>query len=119
MASTDRLTGAANRHVFDSIFDQILRSARRRGKEVALICIDIDHFKEVNDTFGHQAGDLVIRRAVKKRSVNFGREDIRVTLSCGVTQYRSGEELYSLIARVDAALYRAKNEGRDRVIVAV
>lgn len=162
MATTDSLTGAANRHVFDTIFDQVLRSARRRNKQVALISIDIDHFKDVNDTFGHQAGDLVIRfvadvirthsreadtlcrwggeefllllgdctsdeaaeraevirKAVKKQSVNFGREDIRVTLSCGVAQYRSGEELFTLIARVDSALYRAKNEGRDRVIVA-
>ncbi len=162
MATTDSLTGAANRHVFDAVFDQVLRSARRRNKQVAMISFDIDHFKEVNDTFGHQAGDLVIRsvadvirahsreadtlcrwggeefllllgdctseeateraeiirKAVKKQSVNFGREDIRVTLSCGVTQYRSGEELFTLIARVDAALYRAKNEGRDRVIVA-
>lgn len=162
MATTDSLTGAANRHVFDAIFDQVLRGARRRNKQVSIISIDIDHFKEVNDTFGHQAGDLVIRfvadvirahsreadtlcrwggeefllllgdctsdeateraevirKAVKKQSVNFGREDIRVTLSCGVAQYRSGEELFTLIARVDAALYRAKNEGRDRVIVA-
>lgn len=162
MATTDSLTGAANRHVFDAIFDQVLRGARRRNKQVSIISIDIDHFKEVNDTFGHQAGDLVIRfvadvirahsreadtlcrwggeefllllgdctsdeateraevirKAVKKQSVNFGREDIRVTLSCGVAQYRSGEELFTLIARVDSALYRAKNEGRDRVVVA-
>lgn len=162
MATTDRLTGAANRHVFDSLFDNVQRGARRRGKQVALVCIDIDHFKEVNDTFGHQAGDLVIRavadvirqqtreadtlcrwggeefllllddcsvdeaaeraesirKAVKKQSVAFGREDIRVTLSCGVAQHRAGEELFSLIARVDAALYRAKHEGRDRVNIA-
>ncbi len=162
MATTDSLTGAANRHIFDAIFDQVLRGARRRNKQVSIISIDIDHFKDVNDTFGHQAGDLVIRfvadvirahsreadtlcrwggeefllllgdctsdeaaeraevirKAVKKQSVNFGREDIRVTLSCGVAQYRSGEELFTLIARVDSALYRAKNEGRDRVIVA-
>ncbi|MDP2141221.1 MAG: diguanylate cyclase [Gammaproteobacteria bacterium] len=162
MATTDRLTGAANRHVFDAVFDNVQRGARRRGKQVTLVCIDIDHFKEVNDTFGHQAGDLVIRavadvvrqnirasdtlcrwggeefllllddcsveeaaeraetirKAVKKQSVAYGREDIRVTLSCGVSQYRVGEELFSLIARVDAALYRAKHEGRDRVNIA-
>lgn len=162
MATTDRLTGAANRHVFDGIFDNVQRSARRNGRPVAIACIDIDHFKEVNDTFGHQAGDMVIRavadvirqharasdtlcrwggeeflllldgctaeeaaeraetirKAVKKQSVVFGREDIRVTLSCGVAQYHPGEELFSLIARVDAVLYRAKHEGRDRVNVA-
>ncbi len=162
MATTDRLTGAANRHVFDTIFDNVQRGARRRDKPVALVSIDIDLFKEVNDTFGHQAGDMVIRavadvirkqtresdtlcrwggeefllllddcsvdeaaeraetirKAVKKQSVAFGREDIRVTLSCGVAEYRPGEELFSLIARVDAAMYRAKDEGRDRVNIA-
>jgi len=162
MATTDSLTGAANRHVFDVVFEQVAKAAVRKDKPLSLICLDIDHFKLVNDTFGHQAGDLVIRavadairehagpagtlcrwggeeflllmegctvaqatqtaeairEAVKSQIVSFGRQDIRVTISCGVGRYRPGEELFSLIARVDAALYRAKNEGRDRVSVA-
>lgn len=162
MATTDMLTGAANRHVFDGIFDQLAKSAKRKEKLVSLISIDIDHFKEVNDSFGHQAGDLIIRsvadiirehsresdtlcrwggeeflllldacssieaaeiaenirKAVKRSPFMFGREEIRVTLSCGVTQALSGESLDSVIARVDAALYRAKGEGRDRINIA-
>lgn len=161
MATTDSLTGAANRHVFDVTFEQLTRVASRKDKPLSLICLDIDHFKLVNDSFGHQAGDLVIRavadvirehagpaatlcrwggeeflllmegctveqaaqtaerirEAVKRQTVNFGRQNIRVTISCGVGRYRPGEELFALIARVDAALYRAKNEGRDRVSV--
>jgi len=148
--------------VFDVAFEQVARAAARKDKPLSLICLDIDHFKLVNDTFGHQAGDLVIRavadairehagpagtlcrwggeeflllmegrtveqatqtaeairEAVKSQIVSVGRQDIRVTISCGVGRYRPGEELFSLIARVDAALYRAKNEGRDRVSVA-
>src|SRR5690606_39814095 len=50
-----------------------------------------------------------IREAVKRLVVSFGRQNIRVTVSCGVGRYRPGEELFALIARVDAALYRAKN----------
>lgn len=161
MATTDSLTGAANRHMFDVAFEQVARVAARKDRPLSLICLDIDHFKLVNDTFGHQVGDLVIRavadairehagpaatlcrwggeefllllegstveqatqtaetirEAVKRLVVSFGRQDIRVTISCGVGRYRPGEELFALIARVDAALYRAKNEGRDRVSV--
>lgn len=61
MASTDKLTGAANRQVFDMIYDQQKRLALRRGTPLSMILFDIDHFKAVNDTYGHQAGDRVIR----------------------------------------------------------
>lgn len=159
MATTDMLTKASNRHVVDGMFEQLSKAARRKGKSVSVICIDIDHFKEVNDTFGHQAGDTVIRgvadiireysrdtdvlcrwggeefllllnccssveaaeiaenirKAVKKYPVSYGREEIRVTISCGVSQTLAGESLDSVVTRVDAALYRAKEEGRDRI----
>lgn len=62
MAMTDKLTGATNRHVFQAVFSHVTGSAKRRNEPVALICIDIDHFKEVNDTHGHQAGDSVLRQ---------------------------------------------------------
>ncbi|MCS3902749.1 diguanylate cyclase (GGDEF)-like protein [Methylohalomonas lacus] len=62
MATTDKLTGAANRQVFDMIFDHVIKTARRRNEAVTLITLDIDHFKEVNDNHGHQAGDQVIRQ---------------------------------------------------------
>jgi len=62
MATTDKLTGAANRHVFQVIFNQIVRNARRRNEPVSLLCVDIDNFKEINDRLGHQAGDGLLRQ---------------------------------------------------------
>jgi diguanylate cyclase (GGDEF)-like protein len=159
MATTDQLTQAVNRHVFDGIFEQLSKSAKRRGKPISLVSINIDHFKEVNDSFGHQDGDIVlrsvpnlirahslasdtlcrwgvegflllldecslieaaeiaenIRKAIKRHPIAYGREEVRVTISCSVTQSLSEESLGSLITRVDAALYRAKHEGRDRI----
>lgn len=62
MATTDKLTGAANRHVFEMIFKHLINAARRRGEPVSLVSIDVDAFKEVNDTHGHQCGDAVLRQ---------------------------------------------------------
>jgi diguanylate cyclase (GGDEF)-like protein len=120
--------------------------------------IDVDHFKKINDTYGHLAGDDVLRTlaAVVKTNIrktdSFGRwggeefmvlapetageeaselaEKIRrvlgthpfekagaVTVSCGITQFRKKEDLNSFIKRADDALYRAKDQGRNRVVV--
>lgn len=65
MATTDKLTGGANRHVLPLVFDQIVGAARRRGEPVSLVVVDIDHLKEVNDTLGHQAGDELLRRVAE------------------------------------------------------
>jgi len=61
MASTDDLTGTTNRQVFDVIFDQVARTARRSDSGLSLLAIDIDEFKPLNDTQGHTAGDAVLR----------------------------------------------------------
>lgn len=61
MATTDKLTGAANRQVFEMLFDQVAKTATRYGTAVSLVTIDIDNFKVVNDTYGHAAGDTVLR----------------------------------------------------------
>lgn len=162
MATTDRLTGVANRHVFEPIFDQVVRRAAREQKKVSIVSIDIDRFKQVNDTYGHPGGDLVlksvadtirahtresdtlcrwggeefvllledcglqeaarraenIRQAVACLPIPFGRDEILVTLSCGVAEHHKGEPLDFLIKRVDALLYAAKAAGRDQVCVA-
>lgn len=62
LADTDGLTGLANRRVFQSALTRELALAQRRGEPCTLILIDVDHFKVVNDTHGHQAGDEVLRR---------------------------------------------------------
>jgi len=61
VASTDALTGLANRAAFDARLDETLQQARRDRLPVALIMIDVDHFKHFNDTYGHRAGDAVLR----------------------------------------------------------
>ena len=61
MATVDGLTGLYNRHHFFAEADRQLREARRRGRPIAAIMVDIDHFKRVNDSYGHPVGDEVIR----------------------------------------------------------
>jgi len=62
MATTDGLTGLANRRVFTERFTEMLASASRHRKTMAPILCDIDHFKHVNDTYGHSMGDQVLKR---------------------------------------------------------
>ena len=61
MATTDPLTGGANRQVFELLFSQATKVSRRRGVDASLITLDIDDFKPINDTWGHEAGDAVLR----------------------------------------------------------
>jgi len=75
MAMTDKLTGANNRHVFQAVFKHVVGSAGRRGDPVSLLCIDIDHFKELNDTRGHQAGDSVLRQFAQMVRANIRESD--------------------------------------------
>lgn len=160
MATKDRLTGVANRHLFEMIFEHLTRNIQRYPRPISLISIDIDHFKQVNDAHGHQAGDLVlqgistlikqhiresdtlcrwggeefvllldncsiedamlraqrIREAMQTHSMVFGKTIIKVSLSMGVTDYRQGEALEMFLARADAALYEAKEKGRDCIV---
>lgn len=162
MATTDRLTGAANRHVFETLFDHAAKVSQRTSRPFSVVNVDIDFFKKVNDTYGHPGGDVTlkavadiikahvrnvdivcrwggeefmllledcpdteaverahrIRMAVKNHEISFGRDRIKVTLSCGVAQYQPGESLESITGRADAALYEAKNDGRDQVRLA-
>ena len=61
VAQTDALTGLANRLLFRDRLDQALARARRHGTRLALVYLDIDRFKEVNDTLGHPAGDALLK----------------------------------------------------------
>ena len=62
LASTDALTGLANRHTLVIRAEQELARAKRYGSELSLLMVDIDFFKKVNDTYGHQAGDIVLKK---------------------------------------------------------
>jgi diguanylate cyclase (GGDEF)-like protein len=65
MATTDGLTGLLNHRTFQSRFDDVLAASRRYGRRTSLLLADIDHFKNVNDTHGHPAGDQVLRGVAK------------------------------------------------------
>lgn len=161
-ATTDALTCLCNRKAFEARLRRLLTAARTDGGAVSVLLIDVDHFKRINDTYGHHTGDLVLRligrllcdnvkgrdtaaryggeefaiilaganlqagaivaeqiRAALdgKRLVNktSGQGVVGVTVSVGVAQFRPGETASSLIGRADAALYRAKHVGRNRV----
>ncbi len=160
LARRDGLTGIFNRNHFGDAAESVLSYARRSDREACAIIIDLDHFKEVNDRYGHEMGDQVLRRTVKAcqphlRSIDvmgrLGGEEFGVVLpdcdmeravllanrfcesiaslsiadsgfgfpisaSLGVTSSKlSGYELRQLLMHADAALYKAKREGRNRI----
>ena len=159
LSATDRLTGLANRRKLDEdlIYEQ--ERAQRTRSPLAAIMADIDHFKAVNDQYGHQVGDQVLvaiagilKEGVRKadRVARWGGEEFVIlcpdtcaagarelaeklrqavaahpftvcgqkTCSFGVAEYRLGEPCEELIHRADEALYRAKESGRNQVVVA-
>ncbi|PYP80271.1 MAG: hypothetical protein DMD35_05900, partial [Gemmatimonadetes bacterium] len=88
-ARTDPLTGLWNRHHFGERLQQTLSEADRRGSPVSLVLVDIDHFKRVNDSWGHQAGDAVLKQVARilqdgvrevDTCVRYGGEEIAVLL---------------------------------------
>jgi len=163
-AVTDGLTRLYNRKYMDErIFEEMVR-ARRYERDCSLILLDIDRFKEVNDNYGHHAGDQVLeavadalrenrrssdilgryggeeflllltetnlegakvfaerlRARVERLEAAFGEQRIQVTISCGVAAYRPEMQnnLTAFVKEADQALYRAKEEGRNRVCAA-
>jgi len=158
-ASTDALTGLANRHAFELLFNQAVRESQRSLAPIAMILLDIDFFKRVNDQHGHLVGDRVIQQVAQLLEKNLRTSDllcrwggeeflillthatlqtaqeiaaklcqlmalegfqegvgsIKITGSFGVAAYHQGESLVQFFSRVDRALYRAKERGRNRV----
>src|SRR3954471_1267248 len=161
-ALTDELTGLYNLRHFHETLDTELERSRRFGTSVGLVMLDIDDFKQVNDSYGHQQGDLVLievarvlrnlsrdieeparyggeemavvlpqtdvggaellaermRAAVEALTIDRldGEGPLKVTASFGVASLpHSARDKASLIAEADAALYRAKRAGKNRV----
>ena len=76
LASIDKLTGIYNRQAFDILLEETLKDARRRNTGVSMIMYDLDHFKKVNDTAGHLAGDAVLRRITEISRLNIRASDV-------------------------------------------
>jgi two-component system, cell cycle response regulator len=163
MAITDALTGLFNRRYMESHLGTLIEQAAARGKPLTALVLDIDYFKSINDTHGHDAGDDVLREfALRiKRSIRgidlacrYGGEEfvvvmpetdmavaamvaerlrrriaadpfaiqqgartVPVTISIGIAALRGKEDnAANLLKRADQALYRAKRDGRNRVV---
>ncbi|HEY1138564.1 MAG TPA: GGDEF domain-containing protein [Xanthomonadaceae bacterium] len=160
LAQTDSLTGLGNRHYFTQKSERALVEAARAGEPASLVMFDLDHFKAINDTYGHGAGDWVLKQVGKTcsshcRKIDYigriGGEEFAVLLrgidlaaaerlaencraqlaqidtrDCGYSfvvtgsfgvssTAQSGYDLSRLLSHADQMLYRAKNEGRNRV----
>jgi diguanylate cyclase (GGDEF)-like protein len=112
MADTDGLTGIANRRSFEAMLDRELSRAQRNGDQVTLVMLDIDHFKELNDTHGHLAGDETLRQVAASLVENcrdfdtparYGGEEFVVILpSCSAKESLiAGERLRSGVGRAE------------------
>ena len=156
----DALTGLHNRRHFDTLLNQEMALAQRKGIPLSLLMIDIDHFKRVNDNFGHDAGDAVLidvaallkqhfrgsdvvcrlggeefvallpgigavdataraeklLAALRDKALTYHQQSLgNITLSCGIATYPSHTmDPKRLLRLADTALYKAKNNGRDR-----
>lgn len=159
----DPLTGLHNRRFLDETLSRELARAKREGYPVSLLMIDVDHFKRINDTYGHPAGDEMLKalagllrascregdiacryggeefiallprapadiaheRAEQWRAsfaslvTRHGEFEIQATFSAGIASFpQHAHDADQLVARADAALYAAKQAGRNRCVVA-
>jgi diguanylate cyclase (GGDEF)-like protein/PAS domain S-box-containing protein len=101
LAHFDSLTGASNRRLFEDRCKQAIASANRYDRQIALVSIDIDHFKRINDTLGHDAGDTFLSTLSKRLSECVRQEDTIARLG--------GDEFAILLANVSG------REGAERV----
>jgi two-component system, cell cycle response regulator len=102
MATTDGLTGLTNHRTFQSRFEDLLQRAQRHGHKVALLLCDVDHFKKVNDGYGHPVGDEVLRRVARVLQ--------EVPRKIDIPARYGGEEFAVLLDGVDMAQAKAVAE---------
>ena len=107
-AMTDGLTGVANRRAFDEALDRELARANRSANEVSLLLLDLDHFKVLNDRFGHAVGDEVLARVARELSVTLRPSD---------TFARYGGEEFAVILPETSS--RAASEIAERLRLAM
>ncbi len=159
----DPLTGLYNRRFLEETLPKIISSANRRHSKVGFLMIDIDHFKKINDTYGHDIGDKVIqtissvilnsiresdiavrfggeeflvilnnihsindvlrvaekiRKTIEKTKCPTVKKTIKKTVSIGASLYSDNcQNVSECIKNADLALYKAKNNGRNQVVI--
>ncbi len=163
LSLTDELTGLSNRRCFDNTFEKEFLRAQRYKNNLTLVMFDIDFFKQVNDTYGHQCGDFILkqvsnaalqtfrktdtvfrfggeeftviltetdinqaiiplerfRKTIETLNLSYQGQDIHITVSIGACQLTDNISTKdNFIEETDKALYKAKNEGRNRTILA-
>lgn len=162
MADRDSLTGVYNRRAFLVLLDQLTHYAQRMHFPVSVLLLDLDHFKRINDTWGHQRGDQALchvvgiaqqclrdgdvigrlggeefaialpnasqaeaqqiasrlRMAMAAQPLHHAELTLPLTASIGVASWQGGESPDSLVNRADAAMYQAKSQGRNRIVLA-
>ena len=161
-ATHDGLTGLPNRDAYQHRLEEELARKARYGGSLTLVVADVDHFKRINDNYGHLAGDKVLqllakalrkslrdvdfvgryggeefvilmpetnaeealaateklRTKVEASPFNFRKERVPITMSFGISEFHALENAETVFERADKALYRAKDEGRNRCILA-
>jgi len=154
----DMLTGLYNRYGFNSTLDEFV--AKRKDEAFAFAIIDLDYFKNVNDIYGHQCGDMVLKEAARRilegidesdvasrwggeefsilftdssdadikcqkllerarsENIRIGEDSVNVKFSMGITYVKQGQkiDISQLVIKSDNNLYRAKQEGRNRIV---
>jgi diguanylate cyclase (GGDEF)-like protein len=160
-AIIDHLTGLLTRRAYDTEIKMIDKNFERENIQYAIIFFDLDYFKKINDTYGHDAGDTVlktfskilksqtrendilaryggeefvatveyklrreilqylkrIKAIVKENSFNYKNQKIKVTFSAGVVLRNDHKNYEHAIQKADILLYRAKNDGRDKIVL--
>lgn len=158
LSEIDKLTGIYNRRKLDEYMESELNRAKRYHQPLSFMILDIDHFKNINDTYGHPVGDSTLQTLAKILTDNLRKSDIlgryggeefliicpetnnnqaallaeklracventlfddikNMTISIGVAEFEGENTVKELLSRADRALYQAKHNGRNRVVV--
>lgn len=162
LARTDFLTGLNNRRAFFEFAELINEEAKRYENEYSIVMIDLDYFKQINDTFGHKIGDIALQRAancikeisracdvsarvggeefvilfpqtnleqvqvfvkrlqdqINSTSINIEDKELCFTASYGVASSSENiKSIETILSHADSALYRAKNSGRNQIVI--
>jgi len=156
----DALTGVHSRYAYEARLNEEHQRWQRHAQPLTYTIWDIDHFKRINDQYGHEAGDRLLhavaeilnrhkraedflariggeefvlllpmtaldagvivanklRIAIEETAFRHKRQPERITISCGLTEFRAGDTPVAVYARADEALYKAKEQGRNRCV---